>query len=98
MLNLGVKDAVLWESYSFPMETMGARIKQLRQARGWTQLELAKMVGVTKSAVSQWELGSTASIKLPEFLDLCRKLGTDPYYLVFGNDRQPTEGPKSRAR
>lgn len=97
MLNTDVKYADRACGYAVVMDTMGARIKQLRQSKGWTQSDLARMVGVTKSAVSQWELGSTASIKLPEFLDLCRKLGTDPYYIVFGNDRQPAD-QRTRAR
>jgi ribosome-binding protein aMBF1 (putative translation factor) len=34
---------------------IGRRIRQLREARGWTQSELAALVGVTHVAVSQWE-------------------------------------------
>lgn len=90
MLNRAVKDAHPVSGYAaFLMETLGSRIKQLREAKALTQLALAKQLGVTKSSVSQWETESTANIKLPVFLRLCRILGTDPYYLVFGNDRQP---------
>ncbi len=32
-------------------------IRQLRQERGWSQLEVAVRVGVEQSAVSDWELG-----------------------------------------
>ena len=32
-------------------------IKQLREARGWTQLELANRLGVTPSTVYNWERG-----------------------------------------
>lgn len=100
MLNLQVKDACPAPRYAVPMtDTLGSRIKQLRQAKGYTQLELAKLVGVTKSSVSQWETGLSANIKLPEFLELCRILGTDPYYLVFGNDREPVSpAPNRRTR
>jgi DNA-binding XRE family transcriptional regulator len=33
----------------------GARLREARQARGWTQPELAERVGVTAPAVSRWE-------------------------------------------
>ncbi len=35
----------------------GARIRHLRRARGWTQEELARATGVSRSAVAQWETG-----------------------------------------
>jgi transcriptional regulator with XRE-family HTH domain len=88
MLNLQVKDALQVSGYAYLMETLGTRIKQLREAKNYTQSELGKLLGVTKSAVSQWENDQSANIKLVEFLHLCRILGTDPYYLVFGADRE----------
>ena len=33
------------------------KIKQLREGRGWSQAELARRTGVTKSAISTYELG-----------------------------------------
>ncbi len=32
-------------------------IRQLREARGWSQLELANRIGVTPSTVYNWERG-----------------------------------------
>lgn len=69
------------------METMGERIKRLREAANLTQPELAELVGVTRSAVAQWEDSSTENIKLQIFLRLCAILGTDPHYLVWGPER-----------
>ena len=34
-------------------------IRQLRQARGWSQLDLAVPLGVTQEAVSRWERSVT---------------------------------------
>jgi transcriptional regulator with XRE-family HTH domain len=88
MLQMNIKDAVATPPYDFlSMETMGQRIRQLREARGWNQERLAKLTDVTISAVSQWERDETKNVKLEAFLTLAEVLGTDPYYLVFGPDR-----------
>jgi DNA-binding XRE family transcriptional regulator len=88
MLNTQVKDAVPTSTYAFGcMETMGDRIRQLREARGLTQQQLGALVGVTKSAVSQWEDGSTKNLKLETFLRVCEVLQTDAEYLIWGPDR-----------
>ena len=76
------------------METMGDRIRSLRRARGLTQAELAKLCGVTKSAVSQWEGGSTSNIKLQALLALLAALHTDVPYLLYGPDRAPVQDRK----
>jgi transcriptional regulator with XRE-family HTH domain len=96
MLNLQVKDAVPSVSYAFwHMETIGSRIRQLREARGWTQAQFAKRVGVTKSAVSQWENDATKNLKLVTFLNVVDALGTTVEYLVQGSSRRPSRGPAS---
>jgi transcriptional regulator with XRE-family HTH domain len=88
MLNLQVKDAVQTRSYAFlAMETMGDRIRQLRHARKLTQEQFAQAVGVTKSAVSQWEDGSTKNLKLATFLMVLEVLATDAEFLIYGPDR-----------
>lgn len=99
MLNCLVKDAGLSVLYAVHMETMGDRIKQLRIARGLTQPALGELCGgVTKSAVSQWEDGSTENIKLKTFIRLCEVLQTDPQYLIWGADRSPTGAPGAASR
>ena len=66
------------------METMGERIRLRREGQALTQAQLAKLVGVTKGAVSQWELGGTKNIKLVTFLKLVEVLHTTHDYLVSG--------------
>jgi transcriptional regulator with XRE-family HTH domain len=93
MLNPQVKDAVPLVSYAdWAMETMGDRIRQLRGARGMTQEQFGKLVGVSKSAVSQWEDGSTKNIKLSTFLLVLEVLHTDANYLIWGLARTPGGG------
>ena len=93
MLNLGCKYAVPIGAYAAPMETRGDRIRQLRKARNYSQAELARIVGVTKSAVSQWELGGTFNLKLEPLAKLLRALGTDLPYIVWGDRRAPSDEP-----
>lgn len=74
------------------MDTMGERIKALRQARGMTQAQLAQAVGVTKSAVSQWEIGLTENVRLRTFMALVDVLKTDVAFLVYGPNRASGAG------
>lgn len=89
MLNCHVKTAERDDNYSVPaMETMGDRIRTLRQSRGWTQEELGERIGVTKVSVSQWETGITSNIRLKTFIALYEELQTTPHYLIFGVDHK----------
>jgi transcriptional regulator with XRE-family HTH domain len=45
-----------------PLEEIGSRIAAARRARGWTQGELAMQVGVSRSAVAQWETGRAGQV------------------------------------
>ena len=85
-----------------PMQTMGDRIRFLRESKGWTQGQLADRLTargapVTFSAVSQWERGETANIKLVAFLALVEELGTTHEYLVHGPS-EPGRDPTGRFR
>jgi transcriptional regulator with XRE-family HTH domain len=44
------------------LEEIGARIAAARRTRGWTQGELAAQVGVSRSAVAQWETGRAGQV------------------------------------
>jgi transcriptional regulator with XRE-family HTH domain len=45
------------------VESVGARIRQARRAQGWTQDDLAAAVGVSRSAVAQWETDRAGQIR-----------------------------------
>lgn len=90
MLELRLQHALAVGGVSFAtMQTMGDRIRILRESKGWTQTQLAERLTargapVTFSAVSQWERGETENIKLRAFLALVEELGTTHEYLVHG--------------
>ncbi len=54
---------------------IGARIRDARQDKGWTQERLAESVGVSRSAVAQWETGRAGQLtghlsRIAEVLDV----------------------------
>jgi transcriptional regulator with XRE-family HTH domain len=85
-------------------------IRALRQARGWTQFELALKVGVQPQAVYLWESGrripQVAQLrKLGELFGLCSDeidlvvaRGADEDHLRPYADRRPDEPAPGRRR
>lgn len=103
MLKTEVNYAEGRAAYPFgPMDEMGSRIKFLRKSRDLTLDALGDIVGVSGQAVHQWESGSTANLKLENFLKFCAFFGVEPYWLAFGDDwkeklgvsRAPTAVPR----
>lgn len=61
------------------------RLKELRAARGISQMQLAVAVGISQSAIAKWELGkteptATAIVKLAAFF------GETTDYLLGASD------------
>jgi DNA-binding transcriptional regulator YiaG len=104
MLQPDVKYALTGSALiSARMETMGDRIRVLRESKGWTQTELAERLTargakVTFSAVSQWERGETQNIKLRLFLALVEELATTHEYLVHGPSDPASRDPTGKFR
>lgn len=65
--------------------TQGERIKHERKHAGMTQATLAKNIGVSREAVSQWEKNSYTEIKHDHLIALCRALGNlNPKWIMHG--------------
>lgn len=69
------------------MAMIGDRIKQSRKEKGLTQEKLARLVGVTKSAVSQWENNQVTSIEGANLYKLAEVLCENPFWLLHGKGR-----------
>src|SRR5271165_3988952 len=70
---------------------IGARIRTAREDLGWTQDQLAAAVGVSRSAVAQWETGRAGQVttNLTRIADVL-EVGVE--YLMYGDDkRAPAE-------
>ena len=68
---------------------VGQRIRTIREARGWTQGDLAARLQRTQTAVSYWESGRR-SLSLDDLVDVARVLGVaNSELLPDGRPRQP---------
>ncbi len=73
------------------MNEIGQRIRCCREDKYLSQDDLAKMVGVSKSTISQWELGKTLP-KHKNFRLLANSLGCSVSYLEEGVREVKEEG------
>jgi transcriptional regulator with XRE-family HTH domain len=74
------------------LQMIGERIAAARKARGWSQGELAVRLGVSRSAVAQWETGRAGQVtgtlaRIAEILDVRVE------YLMQGDD--PRAAPQA---
>ncbi|PPQ27048.1 helix-turn-helix domain-containing protein [Rhodopila globiformis] len=66
---------------------IGTRIRTQRRERGLTQDDLAHHVGVSRSAVAQWETGRTGQIT-GNLSRIAAALDVGVEYLVHGDDKR----------
>lgn len=70
------------------------RIFQARKAKGFSQEDLAELVGVSRQAVSKWETGE-AMPDTEKLIALCSALDLDMEYLAMGKEPSPP-APKTK--
>lgn len=63
--------------------SLGERIIELRKTAGLSQLELAKIMDVSRQAVSKWETGQSSPDAM-NLIQLAEVLDTDIEYLTTG--------------
>lgn len=78
------------------MGTVGGRIAYARAARGLTQDQVATRIGVTKSAISQWERGGIEKLTAENMLKLSKTLEASAEWLWFGRDDEGQDIPMGR--
>ncbi len=74
--------------------TLGERIYSLRKARRLSQEELAAAVGVSRQAVSKWELGESQP-EVDKAVLLAQALGVTTDQLLLGAEPQEEAAPAS---
>lgn len=65
---------------------IGARIRAAREDQDWTQDQLAAAVGVSRSAVAQWETGRAGQITA-NLTRVAQALGVGVEHLMYGRDK-----------
>jgi transcriptional regulator with XRE-family HTH domain len=65
---------------------VGGRIGSVRRERGLTQDALAATVGVSRSAVAQWETGRSGQLTT-HLAALAGALGVGVEFLMYGDDK-----------
>ena len=65
---------------------IGARIRTAREEQGWTQDQLAAEVGVSRSAVAQWETGRAGQVTT-NLTRVAASLGIGVEQLMYGRDK-----------
>lgn len=76
-------------------EAAGRRFRECRDEAELTQQEIAKIFGISRSAVAQWELGETSMsvyvvTRAATLFTETGKLKVTPEWLAFGIDGHPT--------
>lgn len=66
---------------------IGTRIRAARRDHGLTQDELADKVGVSRSAVAQWETGRTGQLT-GNLSRIAGALDVNVEYLMYGHDKR----------
>ena len=68
--------------------TLADKIKKLREQAGWTQSELAKKLGLTRSSVNGWEMG--LSVPSTQYIVELAKLFSVSTDYLFGMNETAT--------
>ena len=66
---------------------MGIRIRDVRRERGLTQDQLANAVGVSRSAVAQWETGRAGQVT-GNLTRIAAVLEVGVEFLMYGDDKR----------
>ena len=72
------------------MATVGERVKQVREAKGWTQDKLAQEADISRGFLSEVEKHGK-NISLDLLLRIATALGASVAYLATGEGTQPGE-------
>lgn len=76
---------------------MGNYLADRRNELGYTQKEIADMVGVTEATVSRWESGAIANMRRDRIKRLADALHTTPNFIMTGESESEDGAPDKTA-
>ena len=68
------------------IQTIGTRLKEARDKRGWSQRELAVMSGSSNASISRWE-ANQREMTAGNIISVCYALDISPNWLLTGNEQ-----------
>lgn len=77
------------------MDTIGQRIKNLRIEYGYSQEELAEKLSLSRVAITKWESGQTANLKLDNIIGICKIFDISISYLITGDTSTKEKADKT---
>lgn len=77
--------------------TFGEKLQMLRKEKGWTQEDLASQIGISRQALSKWELGS-ATADTENVIALSKLFGVSTDYLLLEDCPRENVAPHSSPR
>jgi transcriptional regulator with XRE-family HTH domain len=83
---------------SATMAAIRLQVQQLREARGWSQSELARRSGVPQRTISRVERGETGSVNLSHIEKLADALGVNASALILHVPARAPGGARGHAR
>jgi transcriptional regulator with XRE-family HTH domain len=78
------------------MTPLRVQIRELRDAKGWTQEQLATEAGITRATVNRLENSRSASIDFAVLERLAKALGVAPGLLIVEEGSPATSRRKTR--
>ena len=78
-------------------QRIGAQLKDLRQKRGWTQEQVAEMVGLNRSTIANIELGKR-SLTLETLRRFCDAFNINISYFAIESDADDVLDAMERIR
>jgi transcriptional regulator with XRE-family HTH domain len=87
-MSVATTDRVVHTAQGQPQ--LGSRIRESRQALGLTQEALARTVGVSRSAIAQWETDRTGQVRA-NLTRVAAVLGVSLGFLLYGERGPWTE-------
>lgn len=69
---------------NFERLTIGDRLRYLLETRGYTQVEVAKKIGLTQAAISNIVTNSSRKPSAPTLLKLAAALQANPDWIITG--------------
>ena len=78
---------LLGNEKSYAALSIGSKIKQLRESKGKTQTDLAKLLGISDKAVSAWGNGRKQP-RMKHLLAMSRYYGVKPSWFIDGDGHE----------